>query len=319
VTPALLPILTFVAVVTAIGGIYSILSDLYLRDRTRVNQRVDDEFRKRQRERAKKSLLNKDLSQLFAEAEGEKAPGLSQWFEAMVEQSGLDITTRRLQVITAASGLGLGAVCGLLRQSLVTGVVGALAGAALPLLYVQFKRNARLEKLRSQLPDAFDLMGRVIRAGQTVSQGLLAVADEFPQPIAGEFSYCYEQQNLGLSSEDTFRDLGRRTGLLEIKIFVLALLVQQQTGGNLAELLDKLAAVVRDRYRIRGQIKSLTAEGRLQGAVLLALPLAMFLIMLAINRDYASVLLLHPYLILGTLISEALGALWIRSIVNFDF
>jgi tight adherence protein B len=213
----------------------------------------------------------------------------------------------------------LGAVCGLLRQSLVTGVVGALAGAALPLLYVQFKRNARLEKLRSQLPDAFDLMGRVIRAGQTVSQGLLAVADEFPQPIAGEFSYCYEQQNLGLSSEDTFRDLGRRTGLLEIKIFVLALLVQQQTGGNLAELLDKLAAIVRDRYRIRGQIKSLTAEGRLQGAVLLALPLGMFLIMMVINRDYASVLLLHPYLIVGTLISEALGAIWIRSIVNFDF
>jgi tight adherence protein B len=319
VTPALLPILTFVAVVTAIGGVYSILSDLYLRDRTRVNQRVDDEFRKRQRERAKKSLLNKDLSQLFAEAEGGRAPGLRQWFEAMVEQSGLDITPRRLQVIAAASGLGLGAVCGLLRQSLVTGVVGALAGAAAPLLYVQFKRNARLEKLRSQLPDAFDLMGRVIRAGQTVSQGLLAVADEFPQPIAGEFSYCYEQQNLGLSSEDTFRDLGRRTGLLEIKIFVLALLVQQQTGGNLAELLDKLAAIVRDRYRIRGQIKSLTAEGRLQGAVLLALPLGIFLIMMAINRDYASVLLLHPYLIVGTLISEALGALWIRSIVNFDF
>jgi tight adherence protein B len=187
------------------------------------------------------------------------------------------------------------------------------------LLYVQFKRNARLEKLRTQLPDAFDLMGRVIRAGQTMSQSLMAVADEFPQPIAGEFAYCFEQQNLGLDSETAFRDLGRRTGLLEIKIFVLALLVQQQTGGNLAELLDKLSAVIRDRFRIRGQIKSLTAEGRMQGAVLLALPPALFLIMLFLNRNYASVLLEHPSLIVGTLISEVLGALWIRQIVNFDF
>ena len=128
-------------------------------------------------------------------------------------------------------------------------------------------------------------MARVIRAGQTMSQALLAVADEFPPPIAGEFSYCYEQQNLGLSPETAFRDLARRTGLLEIKIFVLALLVQQQTGGNLAELLDKLSAIIRERYRIRGQIKTLTAEGRMQAMVLLALPPGMFLLMLVMNRD----------------------------------
>ena len=105
-------------------------------------------------------------------------------------------------------------------------------------------------------------MGRVVRAGQTISQALQAVADEFPPPIAAEFAYCYEQQNLGLSPESALRDLARRTGLLEIKIFVLALLVQQQTGGNLAELLDKLSGIIRERFRIRGQIKTLTAEGR---------------------------------------------------------
>jgi tight adherence protein B len=321
VSPLLLSILTFGAVVMAIGGAYSILSDVYLRDRSRVSHRIDEEFRRRQRERVKRSLLNKDLGQLAAEAEADREGWLSvsQRLEALVEQSGLNLTVARLQAITAVSGLGLGAACGLLRQSIVTGVVGALVGVAVPLFYVQYKRNARLEKLRSQLPDAFDLMGRVIRAGQTMSQALLAVADEFPQPIAGEFAYCYEQQNLGLSPENSFRDLGRRTGLLELKIFVLALLVQQQTGGNLAELLDKLSGVIRDRYRIRGMIKALTAEGRLQGAVLLALPPGMFAIMLLINRDYASVLLEHPSLITTTLVSELLGALWIRKIVNFDF
>ena len=161
-------------------------------------------------------------------------------------------------------------------------------------VYVQLKRKARLEKLLSQLPDAFDLMARVIRAGQTMSQALQAVADEFDQPIAAEFAYCYEQQNLGLPPEVAFRDLARRTGLLEIKIFVLALLVQQQTGGNLAELLDKLADVVRERFRIRGKIKALTAEGRMQALVLLVLPLGPVRGHAAHEPNYAAIAVRAP-------------------------
>jgi tight adherence protein B len=321
VFPALLTLLTFGAAITAVLGVYSIVSDLYLRDRSRVSQRVDDEFRKRQRDRARKSLLVKDFNQLVAEAgtEGVDRPTLRQRFESMVDQSGLEVTPRKVLTIAAATGLGLGAIAGLLRQSIVVGAVAAVIGAAVPVAYVQIKRKARLEKLLSQLPDAFDLMGRVIRAGQTMSQALMSVADEFPQPIAGEFSYCYEQQNLGLPPEMALRDLARRTGLVELKIFVLAMVVQQQTGGNLAEMLDKLSAVIRERYKIRGQIKSLTAEGRMQAVVLLALPPAMFLIMLVLNRNYAVVLLDHPTLIMGTLACEGIGALWIRQIVNFDF
>jgi tight adherence protein B len=313
--------MTFGAVAMAVAGVYSIVTDLYLRDRTRVVQRVDDEFRGRQRERAKRSLMLKDLRAVLADAGDltEHSPTLSQQFEAMIEQSGLDLAPQRLQAYMAIAAVVTGAVAGLVRQSPLVGIVGALIGGAVPLLYVQSKRSARLEKLRSQLPDAFDLMGRVIRAGQTTSQALMAVADEFSLPIAGEFAYCYEQQNLGLPAETAFRDLSRRCGLLEVKIFVLALLVQQQTGGNLAELLDKLAAVIRERAKTRGHIKALTAEGRLQGAVLLGLPPAMFVILLVINPDYASVLLKHPSLIGMTLASEAIGGLWIRSIVNFDF
>src|SRR5581483_9587970 len=111
-----------------------------------------------------------------------------------------------------------------------------------------------------------------------------------------EFALCYEQQNLGLTTEAALRDLSRRTGLLEVKIFVLALLVQQQTGGNLAELLDKLSTVIRDRFRIRGQIRTLTAEGRIQAAVLLVLPLLMFTFILLFNREYANILLSRPKL-----------------------
>ena len=115
------------------------------------------------------------------------------------------------------------------------------------------------------------------------------------------------------------RDLARRTGLLEIKIFVLAVLVQQQTGGNLAELLDKLSGVIRERFKVRGKVRALTAEGRIQAVVLLSLPPAMFLMMLFLNRSYAQVLLDHPGLLVGVLVTETLGALWIRKIVNFEY
>jgi tight adherence protein B len=152
-----------------------------------------------------------------------------------------------------------------------------------------------------------------------VTQSLQAVADEFDPPISAEFAYCYEQQNLGLSPELSLRDLARRTGVLEVKIFVLALLVQQQTGGNLAEVLENLASVIRDRFRIGGKVRALTAEGRLQAIILLALPPAMFVLILFLNRDYGQVLLQHPSLLIGMSVSELFGALWIRKIVNFDF
>jgi tight adherence protein B len=319
--PAILPLLTFGAVAAAVAGGYSILTDLYLRDRSRVSQRIDEEFRKRQRDRARKALLFKDLNQLAAEASGDaEAPsGLWQWLETMVEQSGMELTVRRLLSTAAIAGLVAGFLAGLWRDSILVGLAAAPIGAALPVLNVHLKRTARLEKLLSQLPDAFDLMGRVVRAGQTLSQAMQAVADEFAQPVAGEFSYCYEQQNLGLPPEVAMRDLARRTGLLEVKIFVTAVVVQQQTGGSLAEMLDKLAGVIRQRYRIRGQIRALTAEGRMQAVILLALPIVMFLGFMVMMPDYESKLLEHPGLIAATLGCEALGALWIRKIVNFDF
>jgi len=321
VSPVLITLLTFGAVVAAVAGAYSFASDLYLRDRAQAVKRVDDDLRVKQRDRARKSLLYKDLSQIAAEigADAEASPTLRQRLAAMVDQSGLEISTRKLITICIAAGLGLGAVGGLVRQSAIVAAALAPIGAAVPLLYVQSRRAARLEKLLSQLPDAFDLMGRVIRAGQTMSQAMQSVADEFPQPISGEFGFCYEQQNFGLPPEVALRDLARRTGLVEIKIFVLALVVQQQTGGNLAEMLDKLAVVIRTRYKIRGQIKTLTAEGRMQAVILLALPPALFLVMLVLNRDYATTLFEFPWLIGATLACEALGALWIRRIVNFDF
>lgn len=320
-TPPLLSMLTFFAVALGVAGVYSIFADLFLRDRTRVNNRVDDEFRKQQRSRAERSSLFRNLGQLAAEVEGSRdaSPTLSQKFEAMIEQSGLETTPKKVLSISGVVGVVLAAVVGLLTRSPLWALGGLALGGYLPVFYVMQKKKARMEKLRSQLPDAFDLMARVIRAGQTMSQALLAVADEFTPPIAAEFSYCYEQQNLGLPPEAAYNDLSRRNDLVEIKLFVLALLVQQQTGGNLAELLDKLAGVLRERFRIRGVVQTLTAEGRMQAMILMALPFVIFFMMMVLNPQYAKQLFLYPRLVWMTLGSELLGALWIRKIVNFEY
>src|SRR5262249_46257555 len=228
-------------------------------------------------------------------------------------------TPQRLLTMMVGGGLSLGLLGFLLRDSVLVGALLGVGGALGPWLYVLRKRLFRMGKLLNQLPDAFELMSRIVRAGQTMAQAMQAVAEEFEPPLAAEFAYCYEQQNLGLAPETSLRDLARRTGLLEIKILVLSLLVQQQTGGNLAQLLDNLAGVVRERLRIQGRIRALTAKGRFQAIVLLALPPFVFVAMLVMYRDFAKVLLDHPNLLIGMGISMGIGAWWIRRIVNFDF
>ena len=311
--------LAALTVITGILAVSQLLSDLFLRDRSRVNDRVDNEFLKKKSERVKKTPLFKNLGQIAAEVGGEENPSMQQRFVAMVEQSGMDTTPSKVLGISAISCVACGLAVFLVRHGGIDALIAAILGAIIPIWQVKRRRDSRIEKLRSQLSDAFDLMARVVRAGQTLGQALMAVADEFPQPISAEFAYCYEQQNLGLSPEVTFRDLTRRTGVIELKIFVLAVLVQQQTGGNLAELLTKLASVVRERYLIRGTIRTLTAEGRMQGWILAGLPPLMLVLLLLINPGYATIHFRNPNILLGTFGVEALGVLWIRKIVNFDF
>jgi tight adherence protein B len=219
----------------------------------------------------------------------------------------------------SAAGLGTGLLGGLLARNVLAGMFLGAVGSVVPVMYLIFKRRQRREKLLTQLPDSFELMSRILRAGQTISQAMHAVATEFAPPVSTEFGYCHEQQNLGLNMEAALHDLARRTGLIEVKIYVLALLVHRKSGGNLAELLDNLALIVRERFKIRSKIKALTAEGRFQACSLLVLPLIAFAGLLVVNRPYALKLLDYPWLILASVLSMAVGAYWIRRIVNFDF
>jgi tight adherence protein B len=320
-TPTLVTALTFLAVALAVASAYSIAVDLFLRDRVRVSQRLDDEFSNRTGLAARRSPLFKNLDKFGPDPLGlaQARSSIRGRFENMIYQSGLGLTPGRLLTIALVAAAIVGGSVGLVSRSPLGGGVFFIVGFAAPILYVRFVRNRRLEKMMKQLPDAFELIARLVRAGQTTSQAFQGVADEFDDPVSAEFEHCYEQQNLGLAPEVAMRDMARRTDLVEMKIFILAVLVQRQTGGNLAELIDNLASLVRERFRIRGKIQVLTAEGRMEAAVLMALPPIVFFMIFSLNRNYAEILLEHPNLLWGMAGFMLIGVLWIRKIINFDF
>ncbi len=312
---------TFFAAIFCVVALYSLASDVLFRDRQKLRSRIEEELRGAQRARAKSSMLREmsqaDLHQLIDASEDHRT-----WHEKirdMLDQAGLTTKPATLYRNMALAGIVVAMLAFLLRGSILLALPAGAAAAAMPLVRVRFLRDARQGQLRSQLADAFELMSSTLRAGQSMTQSMQAVAVDFPAPIAEEFMLCAEQQNLGLDPEIAMRQLARRCGIIELKIFVVAVLVQRQVGGNLSEILQGLSHVVRERFRIMGLINTLTAEGRLQALILMALPPFLLVIMIFLNRDYTQSLLDHPELLVGMAGSMGVGWLWIRKIVNFDF
>jgi tight adherence protein B len=317
--------LTFLAGFLLVFAANFFLADLQLSHRQSVRLRLEDEWRAQNAENVRQDFYdqssgrNPEDPSAFLYSETGLALTRRQRLADFVRQSGKKISPERLMFWSLVAAIAAGSIPAVMLHKWTAIATFALFGATIPWIYIWRVRARRLEHLRSQLPDVFDYMSRVLRAGQTISQALETVGDEFSRPASEEFGYAYEQQNLGLTSEAVMRELARRTGLLELKIFVMAVTVQRQTGGNLADLLNKLAMIIRDRYRIRGTIRAMTAEGRMQGAILLALPPFLLCAITLINRPYATVLYQHHNLLLGMFAFMIAGFVWMRKIVNFDF
>lgn len=311
--------LVFAVVLLLVVGIYSFIGDIWGGARGHIRRRLAVEAQ--QGARTPSRALFGDLDEIAARAGEDEATGPLTWrgrLQRVVSQSGLPLSANRLLARSGALAAGGAVLAGLLTWSWIASLLAAAIGALLPLVHVLHHRHVRLERLQAQLADAFEMMSRVMRAGQSTSHALRLVSEEMPEPVSGEFGNCYEQQNLGISPVVAYRDLAQRTGLFEIKMFVVAMLVHREAGGNLAELLERLASVIRDRYRLRGVIRSLTAEGRFQAAILLALPVVLFGLVSLIQPGYLTVLFAYPWLFVIAAASELMGALWIRRIVNID-
>lgn len=196
--------------------------------------------------------------------------------------------------------------------------LGATMGF-LPFGFLVWRRRNRLAKFAGQLPDALELVGRALRAGHSLASGMQLVSVEMPTPIATEFRRTYEEQNFGVPLEEAIKNMGERVPNLDLHFFITAITIQRQTGGDLAEILDKIGYVIRERSKIFGQVRALTAEGRLSGWILMALPVVLILALLKLNPDYIMLLFQDPMgrkMLMVTAVMQVMGALAIKKIVN---
>jgi tight adherence protein B len=204
------------------------------------------------------------------------------------------------------------------RISYIAVAVAGLA-ATLPYMYVRRRKTKRMHAFEEHFPEAIDLLGRAIRAGHAFSTGLQMVADEAPQPIGMEFRRVFEEQKFGLSLEDSLLALADRIELLDMRIFVTAVLIQREVGGNLAEILDKIAHTIRERFTIERQVRVYTAQGRFTGYLLAALPLGVGFLIYMLNREYMTILWERPVgrlLISIAFVLQVIGFFIIRKIIN---
>ncbi len=200
---------------------------------------------------------------------------------------------------------------------LIAAVCAAAAG--IPFAYIAMKRRRRLRKFEEQFPDAIDLLARSVRAGHAFTTGFSLIASEMPEPIAGEFRTTFDQQNLGFPLVEALRNLAARLPLPDVRIFLAALTIQRETGGNLGEVLDNLAAVIRERFKILRQVQVFTAEGRLSLSILLAIPPAAGVMMFFTNPTYLSRLFTDPLghrALAAAAVAQIVGYFVIRRIVR---
>jgi tight adherence protein B len=218
--------------------------------------------------------------------------------------------------VLAAVGLVLPTAAGM--NVLFAPLVGGFL-AILPIIWLLFRRKRRLKKFAAQLPEALELIARALRAGHSLAAGMNLVAHEMSAPISVELGRTFEEQNLGIPLEEALDSLTQRVPNLDLRFFATAIILQRQTGGDLAEILDKIGHLVRERFQIWGQVQALTGEGRLSGIVLLALPPALFAVVYHMNPEYLMLLFTDDMgkkmLVIGVLM-QLFGALVIRKIVN---
>jgi tight adherence protein B len=237
----------------------------------------------------------------------------------MLDQADLHITPSRLVMFSVMAGILAALAVSVLNAWILLMIAAGLIAASLPFVHVWWKRKKRFAAFLEHLPDALDLMSRALTAGHAFSESLQMVSSEMPEPIAGEFRKTYEEQNLGLSLKLALENLTQRIPLLDLRMCVTAVLIQRETGGNLAELLEKVAYTIRERFRIMGDLKTLTTSSRMSAWLLCGLPIFVAIAVTVLNPEYMSVLWKDPrghWLIATAMFMQVTGMLIVRKILN---
>ena len=246
-----------------------------------------------------------------------RGSSLGRW----IEQAGVKASISGIILIALGLAVLLGFVAAAFSGSLWGWPIGGAIGFALPFVVLNIKRKRRLRVFEEQFPEGLDLISRALKAGHAFATGLKMVADEMPEPVGPEFRKTFDEQNFGLPMKDALENLTLRIPLLDVRFFATAVLIQRETGGNLSEILENLAHVVRERFKILRQVRVYTAHGRFTGYVLLALPAVLCIALSFINPDHMNLLFRHhmgQMLLIAALVLQMMGYIWIRQVIKIE-
>lgn len=239
----------------------------------------------------------------------------------LIEQSGVKTTPGAVILISFGAATLAALATALFVPFLIAVPIAALVAGFAPFGWLRWKRTVRLRKFEEQFPEALDVLSRAVRAGHAFQSALGMAADELPWPVGPELKKAFEQQNFGLPLREALGQLAERVPILDVKFFVTAVLIQRDTGGNLAEILDNLAHVVRERFKILRQVRVHTAHGRFTGYVLLALPAALGLALFFINPDHMNLLFrehMGQVMLVIAMVMQTVGYIWIRQVIKIE-
>ncbi len=250
-----------------------------------------------------------------------KIPALAA-VETTLRQAAMSWSLGTFLLITVGLALGFAMFAMVATGIFGLAVLSAAVAAVLPMMYVRRKRDQRMQAFEEALPDALDLLARAIRAGHPIGSGIKIVADEAQEPVSSEFLQTFEEQRFGLPFDDTMMALTVRVPLIDLRMLVTAILIQREVGGNLAEVLDNLGDVIRQRFTVHRQLRVHTAQGRMSGYVLAVLPIAVGSFIYMANPEYIGLLFKHQLgqlMLTGAVSMQLIGFYWIRKIINIEF
>jgi len=307
----------FVAVVLCLEGLYNLWASRHSPQARRITARLDaltgDPVTRASIERVQQAQRLPLLNELL----GRVAPGRA--LQAWVGTSGLQVSAAELLIMSGALGL-LGLVLpSTLGRAAVLGAALGLGLSVLPWWRVAHARRQRIERIERQFPQALDLMSRAMRAGHAFGSAVRMVAEELPDPLGQDFRVLFDEMNYGVPAPTALTHLAERVPLPDVSYFVVAVMIQRESGGNLAELLDKIATIVRERLKLHGEIRTLSAEGRLSAIILTALPFAVGIVVNVVNPQFMAVLWTDPSglrMVGAALFMMVLGTLWMRQIIR---
>jgi tight adherence protein B len=250
-------------------------------------------------------------------ARSQRVSRLQSW----LSQGALQIRAGKFLLLAGCCAVVAGAVTNALTRVWMFAVLAAGFAAAVPFIYAGIKRSRRFRRFEQLFPQAIDLLARAVRAGHSLNTALELIGDELAEPVGGEFRKLFEEQRFGLPVREALLNLVERVPLMDVKFFVTSVILQRETGGNLAEILDKLSYLIRERFKILRQVQVFTAHGRMSMRILMALPPAMVVVLGAINPALMRVLFTDPLghvLIVAGILLQGTGYLLMRKVINIE-